>query len=165
MRKLLVSGLGVFLVLLVVAELYSHRAEAAEKSDAQFTTQVGGAGPDLLVHPLATDTDGTLHVRSVLASSCPNPTHSVVSLTAGSASLVPAAALSGRVFVQINVTKENTGSPLVKCRADGIDPVMGAANPGDVYGVGDGYPYPLTSTQTLKCTTDTTGTVLTVLEC
>lgn len=124
-----------------------------------------GIGPDSQPHQLKTDTDGTLNVRNVLTTSCTNPRHSVVSLTAGVSTAVPGSALAGRSYVQITNSKENTGSPLVKCTIDGQAAVMGTTHPGDVFAPGDGNLYPIPSTLPAACTTDTTGTVVSVLEC
>lgn len=88
------------------------------------------------------------------------------STTAGvAAAATPSSALASRRFVTLCNSAQNTGSPLVKCRADGTDPVMAVTNPGDVLGVGDCITYPVASTVTTKCIADTATTYVTSLEC
>ena len=64
---------------------------------------------------------------------------------------VPAAAASGRWYATVCVSLENTGAPVVKCRADGTDPVMGAGNAGDTLGLGDCVTYPMKSARAIRC--------------
>ena len=76
---------------------------------------------------------------------------------------VPATAAAVRVWVLVCNSLENTGTPKVKCLANGGTPVMGRANPGQVLGVGDCFQY---TTQTaVNCIADTAATAVTSYEC
>lgn len=87
-----------------------------------------------------------------------------------SAVSVPSSPLAGRKTVRVCVSLENVGSPKVKCAIDS-HPIMGFAvtdggSPiGDVMGPGDCYPYPIDTSHTLKCVSDTAGTGVLTWEC
>lgn len=87
-----------------------------------------------------------------------------VGVAAGS---TPSSQLASRRYITLCNSLQNTGSPLVKCRTDGTNPVMAASssNPGDILGVGDCILYPLPSTTTIACIADTAATLVTSWEC
>lgn len=88
-----------------------------------------------------------------------------------SATSVPASPNTGRAYIQVCNSLQNSGNPLVKCRSDGTDPVMAITNAGDVFGVGDCKNYPIGGTNpdagtgTIRCIADTAATNVTGFEC
>ena len=100
---------------------------------------------------------------------CVNAPQTVV-VVGTSAVSVPASPLAGRKVVRVCVSLENVGSPKVKCAIDS-HPIMGfvvtdgGSPTGDVMGPGDCYPYPIDTSHTLKCVSDTAGTGVVTWEC
>lgn len=77
----------------------------------------------------------------------------------------PAAQLAARRYIVFCNSLQNAGNPLVKCRTDGVAPVMAATNPGDVLGVGDCILYPITAATIPLCISDAAATNVTSWEC
>lgn len=75
----------------------------------------------------------------------------------------PAATAATRVSVLVCNSLENTGVPQVKCRADGVAPVLGVAGPGEVISPGDCISY--NSKVALSCIANTAATAVTTFEC
>ena len=82
-----------------------------------------------------------------------------------SATAVPATPLTGRSQVTVCNSDENTGTPLLKCRADGNNPTIGATNPGDLIRKGACWTYYAPSGKPIKCIADTADTQVTTTEC
>lgn len=95
---------------------------------------------------------------------CTSPTHKVTSVGVAAGSC-PSSQLTSRRSIQLCNSIENTGNPLIKIRVDGTNPTMGTSNVGDVLAPGDCITYPIGSTVTPKCISDTAATALTSLEC
>lgn len=92
----------------------------------------------------------------------PRQTVTVVGLVAVP---VPASPLANRWWIDVCSSIENVGSPVVKCRFDGVDPVIGAGSPGDALAKGDCVRYVPPLGTSVKCVADTGGTAVTALEC
>ncbi len=87
------------------------------------------------------------------------------STTGGVASVnVPASPATGRYYITVCNSRQNS-SQLIKCRADGVAPVMAVTNPGDVLGVGDCILYMTNTSQVIKCIADGATTYITGYEC
>lgn len=99
-------------------------------------------------------------------AACSSPTYSdtTVGLVAGNC---PASQLAGRYSIVICNSLENPGigSRYIKVRVDGVAPVMGVGNPGDVLGVGDCIPYFIPAGTVPKCIASHAATHATGLEC
>lgn len=76
---------------------------------------------------------------------------------------VPTTVLANRYYVNVCNSIQNPGTPQVKCRGDGTNPVMAIGNPGDVLGVGDCVVY--NQTAAVACIADTATTGITSFEC
>ncbi len=91
--------------------------------------------------------------------------------TTGLTSLpVPATAQSSRKMIVICNSPENTNSPILKCRADGVVPVIGVAAAGQALGKGDCITYSTSATNAdagsiINCISDTASTAATSSEC
>jgi len=108
---------------------------------------------------------GSVAVTSTQAT-CNSPTHTTTSVGT-SAVNCPGAQLAGRYSIVICNSLENpgAGSRVIKVRIDGVNPVIGAGNPGDVLGVGDCIPYFITSAIVPRCIASLANTQATGLEC
>jgi len=138
-------------------------------SQASFPWKVSGAdgGPVQVsgsVTVLGAD-GGSVAVTSTQAT-CNSPTHTTTSVGT-SAVNCPGAQLAGRYSIVICNSLENPGSGarIIKVRIDGVNPVIGAGNPGDVLGVGDCIPYFITSAIVPRCIASLANTQATGLEC
>jgi len=69
----------------------------------------------------------------------------------GAAVSTPAAQLAGRRMIVLCNSLQNAGNPTVKCRVDGVLPILAATNPGDVLGRGDCILYAIPDTNIPKC--------------
>lgn len=109
---------------------------------------------------------GSMPVSQPVCASAPQ----TVVIVGTSAVSVPASPLAGRKVVRVCVSLENAGSPKVKCAVD-AHPIMGfvvtdGGSPiGDVMGPGDCYAYPIDTSHTLKCVSDTVSTGVLTWEC
>jgi hypothetical protein len=111
-----------------------------------------------------TSSGGKVLLDMAVAPVCGTPRQTVIAVGA-SAITVPASALSTRRWVDICVSIENETTPTVKCRVDGSDPVIGVAGAGDPLAKGDCVRYPVTSSQPVRCISNTPATAVTTLEC
>lgn len=80
-------------------------------------------------------------------------------------SVVSIARDPGTLSTTVTNSLENTGSPKVKCRDDGVSPLMGfdagTQSPGFVLGVGDSATFTSKGNGTgLKCISDTVNTIV-----
>ncbi len=55
------------------------------------------------------------------------------------------------LYIIVCNSKENTGTDVIRCRADGVAPVATANAPGLILGVGDCVPYSTTGYSTVQC--------------
>jgi hypothetical protein len=78
---------------------------------------------------------------------------------------VPATSAATRYYLEVCSSTENTGTPLVKCLGNGVSPVIGLTNRGDVLGVSDCHTYAIAGTNQLSCISDTAATAVTSYEC
>lgn len=106
---------------------------------------------------------GTVTATTV-PTTCTNPTHRVTSVGT-SAAACPNAQLNGRKVIVMCNSIENSGSPLIKVRIDGVSPVMGTATPGHALAPGDCIQYAVSNATTPLCISDTAGTALETTEC
>lgn len=102
------------------------------------------------------------------ATVCSQAPQAIV-LVGTTAAQVPTNQLAGRKTLRICVSIENAGSPKVKCLLDGtpgmtFTPDVGVAQ-GDVMAPGDCYVYPVDTTHTVKCISDTASTGVLTWEC
>ena len=77
----------------------------------------------------------------------------------------PSTQLTGRRYVTICNSIQNTGNPILKCRVDATAPVAAAGNAGDVLGIGDCIQYAIFDTNVPQCISDAAGTNATSFEC
>lgn len=77
----------------------------------------------------------------------------------------PSSQLASRRFIILCNSIQNSGSPLVKCRVDGVAPVMASGNPGDVLAPGDCATYAIAAATIPQCIADTASTNVTSYEC
>ncbi len=96
--------------------------------------------------------------------SCGTNRHTVVAVS-GTATAMPASPLAARAWADLCVSVENTGAPVVKCRADGTAPVLGTTEPGDVLAIGDCIRYAPPQGTAIRCISDTSNTAVSVTEC
>lgn len=99
---------------------------------------------------------GTVTATTV-PTTCGTPTQKAFTIGV-TAAACPSAQLASRKTILICNSQENTGAPKIKIRIDGVAPVMGAGNPGDVLSPGDCIQYAVGATTTPQCISDTAGT-------
>lgn len=126
---------------------------------AQQDTLVNGVDTSGNVQRIIVDSTG--HVL-LSPDVCTTIVESVVSVGL-TATAVPASALGSRKLVVICNSPENTGTPLLKCRGDGTNPVIGLTQAGQTLKVGDCINY--TTTAAINCIADTAATGASVTEC
>jgi hypothetical protein len=95
---------------------------------------------------------------------CTSTAHKTTSVGVA-AGTTPSTQLASRRYLVLCNSLQNSGNPMVKCRADGTPPVMAVANAGDVLGVGDCLQYNLAAATTLSCIADVAATNVTSFEC
>lgn len=111
--------------------------------------------------PVTSSSSGTFPVTPQL---CTTLTPKITSVGTSAAS-TPSSQLASRRYIVLCNSLQNSGNPLVKCRADGVAPVMAAGNAGDVLGVGDCLPYPVSASTVIQCISDASGTNVLSSEC
>lgn len=135
---------------------------------------IGGAIAQQVVDQGAPGNQGPWPVTASSSSSfpvtpqkCSGGNTSKITSVGVTATTTPSTQLASRRYVVLCNSLQNTGNPTVKCRADGVAPVMAASssNPGDVLGVGDCLPYYVASTVSVQCIADAAGTLVTSSEC
>jgi hypothetical protein len=97
-------------------------------------------------------------------TTCASPTYDATSVGTAATS-VPASALAGRAGVAVCNSASNTGTAVVKCREDGIDPSMVVTTGGDVLTKGACIPYAAPSGKAVRCIADAAATVVTSRQC
>jgi hypothetical protein len=107
---------------------------------------------------------GTPATTKAAPATCGTPRQSVVAV-GGVAAGVPASPLSARAWADVCVSVENSGSPIVKCRADGVAPELGTAAAGDALAKGDCIRYAPPAGQAIRCIASAEGTAVTITEC
>ena len=70
-----------------------------------------------------------------------------------------------RLYLEICNSYQNSGNPILKCRADNTAPVAASGNAGDVLGIGDCIRYAVPATNVVQCISDAAGTIATSYEC
>ena len=93
-----------------------------------------------------------------------------LSVVGTAAVAIPASPLGGRKVLRVCLSLENAGSPKLKCAIDstpvmGFTGVDGGTPQGDVMGPGDCYAYPIDTSHTLKCVSDTPNVGVLTYEC
>lgn len=104
-------------------------------------------------------------IGAITAQQCVSPTHSATLLNTSTSTAVPAIPLTSRRFAVLCNSPENTAGTLMKIRVDGLNPVIGAGNVGDVLQVGNCVAYNIQSTVAIKAISNTSTTYLLSLEC
>lgn len=122
--------------------------------------QVDSSGR-LVISTTTVYADGGTSSNSSVTFSCTTRSQSVTSVGTSASSLPTA--LTTRWMVRVCNSAENTGTPIVKCRDDGTNPVMGIANAGEALEVGDCVSY--YTTAAIRCISDTAATAVTQSEC
>ncbi len=127
-------------------------------------------GPPGVVCSIYSSTAPPLTATSTTLASCLSVTHHVVSApTDGGVFAAPVSPQAGRVYAEVCVSAENSGSPKVKCLTDPAagKPAMGLSEPGNVLQTGalPCVTYPVDATHLIKCVSDTVATAVTVDEC
>lgn len=95
---------------------------------------------------------------------CTSRSHKITSVGVA-ASNCPSAQLASRRYIVICNSLENAGTPLLKIRVDGTDPVMGSGTAGDVLGVGDCVTYPIAASVVPRCIASAAATATSSFEC
>jgi hypothetical protein len=78
---------------------------------------------------------------------------------------VPTTSTASRISLEVCNSLQNTGTPLLKCRADGTAPVMAVTNAGDVLGIGDCRVFNIPASNVLQCIADAASTNALSFEC
>lgn len=95
---------------------------------------------------------------------CTTSSHKTTSVGTSAVS-TPSTQLLNRRYVTLCSSPQNPGVPLVKCRVDGVAPVMASGNPGDVLAPGDCATYAIAATSVPACIADTASTNVLSYEC
>lgn len=128
----------------------------------------GTQGPWPVTFAFTPDGGGAIPVYSTICKQADNDggtLHKLVTLTTASAANTPGVSATGRVYVEICNSLQNTGNPMVKCRADGQAPVMASGQAGTVLGIGDCVQFAASPYNVVQCITDTNSTNVTSYEC
>lgn len=97
---------------------------------------------------------------------CTTNAHKITVVTSSTAVSTPSSQLTGRRFIVLCNSLQNSGSPILKCRVDGVSPVIAAGNPGDVLGIGDCIQYAIPSSVVPHCISNSgAGINVTSYEC
>ena len=90
-----------------------------------------------------------------------------VTLVGTTSTSIPATALTGRRYLEVCNSLENTpnGSPLLKLRVDGTAPVIGPNTAGKVLGVGDCVQYAASNLIVVRGISNDAGTAVSSTEC
>lgn len=78
---------------------------------------------------------------------------------------VPASSSLNRIYVEICNSLQNTGNPLMKCRADGTAPVNAIGSGGTMLGIGDCVQFAVPAANAVQCIADSANTYATSYEC
>ncbi len=135
-------------------------ALAQQRCDQGFPGTFG-AWSVTLTNPAAGGVTATV---STTPTTCTTPTHKITSVGVTAVN-TPSSQLASRRFVTLTNSPENSGSPKVKCRIDGVAPVMGNTNAGDVLTLGSSITYAVGAAVTPQCISDTASTAVISLEC
>lgn len=113
------------------------------------------------VRAVATNSDGgtTLTNVAVYPATCAGTSMHQATLVSTSAANVPQVPTPGRYYVNVCNSLQNAPSALVKCRADGVAPVLASGNAGDVLLYGDCVMY--AGTTQIQCIAAESDYVLT----
>lgn len=127
----------------------------------------GTQGPWPVTVTNTADGGGAVPVYNTICKQADNDggvVHKLVSVGVA-ATNVPATSATGRVYVEICNSLQNTGNPMIKCRADGTAPVMATGNAGTVLGIGDCVQFAASPYNLPQCIADTASTNATTYEC
>lgn len=110
---------------------------------------------------LVTADGGTTYVAP---AQCSGMAHKVASIGVAAGNC-PATQLANRRYVVLCNSLENVGTPTVKVRTDGTDPVTGVAAAGDVIGVGDCLQFDVSAATVPRCIATVAATAVHSYEC
>jgi len=154
-RKLIAIFMTVAFVAVGVADAQNKVDQGRPGNQGAWTVAlVAGAPP----------APGAASIVQTTPQICLTPKHNITSvgLAAGN---TPAAQLAARRFITFTNSPENAGSPKVKCRIDGVAPVMGNTNVGDVLTLGSSITYAIGTATVPQCISDTAATAVISFEC
>jgi len=126
------------------------------------TTSPQGVGPDSKAHQLAVDTDGTLHVTVTGTSTCAAIAQN--SGTVGTTAALFSTQLTGRRYIEICNSVENSTNPTLKVLLD-ADPVIGAGGAGYALAVGGCKTFPVDATHVPHLLGSADGVGYEIFEC
>ncbi len=96
---------------------------------------------------------------------CTGASSQKITTTGLAAVNTPSAQATGRIYIELCNSLQNSSNPIVKCRVDGTVPVAAAGNLGDVLGVGDCIRYTVNALVVPSCISDAATTYVTSYEC
>lgn len=156
-----------FLLVFAVATVASAQQQSIVLGSDTNTSPDGGVLRRVKVDPqgrlvvASTSPDGGTSSTTIVSFQCSAVGQTVTSV--GVAASTITVGLANRWYARICNSSENAGTPLVKCRDDAVNPVMGIANAGEVLEVGDCVSY--YTTNAIRCISDTAATAVTQAEC
>jgi hypothetical protein len=95
---------------------------------------------------------------------CTSAVHKVTAVS-GVALACPSTQLAGRRYIVLCNSVENAAASLIKIRTDGVSPVLGTTNPGDVLDRGDCIIYAVPETTIPTCIANGVNVAVTSYEC
>jgi len=153
---------------LLLGGLFAFAQQQAIMVGSDTTTQPDGGflrrvqvDPQGRILVASTSVDGGTTTYTTAIFACASRAQTVTSV--GVAAVTLTTSLASRWAARICNSAENAGTPLVKCRDDNTNPVMGIANAGEVLEVGDCVTY--YTTVGIRCISDTAATAVTQAEC
>lgn len=111
--------------------------------------------------------DGGVTITGTISTTpalCTTSAHKVTSVS-GTAVNCPGTQLTGRRYVWLCNSLENTGTPIIKIRVDGTSPVIGTGTAGDVLNVGDCITYAVGPSVVPQCISNASGVAVDTYEC
>jgi hypothetical protein len=163
------AGLAILAVLLVFLPLLALGQQAVlingydvDTTDAGTTrrVRVDSTGRLLTVSgSVLADGGSSTAVQAIF--NCNARAQTVTSV--GTSAVTISTTLASRWFTRVCNSVENTGVPVVKCRDDGVNPVLGVANAGEALNTGDCATY--YTTVPIRCIADTAATAVSQSEC
>lgn len=130
-------------------------------NDAGIIRRVAVDSQGRLMVTLPADGGVTINASSATTTAVCGTTSQTVTSVGVAASSLPV--LASRWYARVCNSAENSGSPIVKCRDDGVNPTMGIANAGEALNNGDCVTYFVTAA--VRCISDTAATAVTQSEC
>lgn len=161
------ASLAFLAVLLVFLPLLAQGQQAVlingydvDTTDAGTTRRVRvDSTGRLLVVTGSADGGSSTAVQSTF--NCNQRAQTVASV--GTTAVTISTTLATRWYTRVCNSVENPGIPVVKCRDDGVSPVLGVANAGEALNTGDCVTY--YTVVPIRCIADTAATAVSQSEC